>query len=432
MILKILNELRGTSSRLEKEAILKRERSNVLLKRVLVCALDPMRNYYIKKIPKYQRNAGKGIDLIFALDTLNDLRFRNITGNAAIDFLRGTLEALNGDDAEVLECVIEHDLRCGVSEKTVNKIWPKLIMEYPVMLCHQYNDKTIRNITFPAMVQLKLDGMRFNAICRRGQVEFRTRNGKEIDLRGYLADQFKELAGNHDVVFDGELLVWDEDRYQYLPRQTSNGILSKSLKGTISVEECSRVGATVWDMIPYTAFEQGVHDCPYSARFESLREAVDQLGSENIKVVWTEVVNDIQAAEDIFKKFLGEGQEGIILKDCGSSWEGKRVNHQLKFKGELECDLIVVGWEEGTGKNVGRLGALVCESSDGVVRVSIGSGFTDQDRDTISFDSLGKIVAVKYNARIKDIKSGQESLFLPIFVEVREDKDRADSSKEIK
>jgi hypothetical protein len=44
---------------------------------------------------------------------------------------------------------------------------------------------------------------------------------------------------------------------------------------------------------------------------------------------------------------------------------------------------------------------------------------------------IGKIVTVKYNARIKD-KSGVESLFLPVFIELREDKDNAESSKSIK
>jgi hypothetical protein len=38
---------------------------------------------------------------------------------------------------------------------------------------------------------------------------------------------------------------------------------------------------------------------------------------------------------------------------------------------------------------------------------------------------------VKYNTRIKN-KQGEESLFLPIFVEIRDDKTVADSSKEIK
>ena len=98
----------------------------------------------------------------------------------------------------------------------------------------------------------------------------------------------------------------------------------------------------------------------------------------------------------------------------------------------MECDLKIVAIEEGTGKYAGLLGAIVCESADGVVKVNVGSGFNDAHRKTLKEkDLLGKIVAVKYNARIKN-KQGDESLFLPIFIEVRDDKDVADTSKEIK
>ena len=62
----------------------------------------------------------------------------------------------------------------------------------------------------------------------------------------------------------------------------------------------------------------------------------------------------------------------------------------------------------------------------------VGSGLTDEQRkDFFTSELIGKIVAVKYNARIKN-KAGEESLFLPIFLEVREDKTEADSSKDIK
>jgi ATP-dependent DNA ligase len=428
----ILDELAATSSRLEKEAILAREKNNELLKKVVVAALDPMTNYFIRKIPEYTPNAGQGISLAFALDSIGDLSKRLVTGHAGIDHLRANLEALRADDAAVLERVIEKDLRCGVSEKTVNKIWPKLIIEYPVMLCSPYEDKTIAKIKFPAYVQLKLDGMRFNAICRGDKVEFRTRNGKHIDVRGHLEKEFVELAAGRDVVFDGELLVYDENFYQYLPRQTSNGILSKSLKGTITEGECARIGATLWDMIPLSNFINGKSTIAYSARFVGVRDSVELVNTPKIKTVWNEVVDNVETAKRIFEKFLSEGQEGTILKDINSGWEAKRVKHQIKFKGELECDLMVVGWEEGTGKNVSRLGALVAESSDRVVRVSIGSGFSDHDRNVIKPSCVGSVVSVKYNARIKDVKTGQESLFLPVFVELRSDKTEADSAKQIK
>jgi len=432
MIIDIINELAATSSRLDKEAILKREKNNELLKAVVVAALNPMTNYHIRKIPKYKTDIEPMLTLEQGLKKLDKLSLREITGNAAIEYLALLLSELQPGDANIVERVIEKDLRCGVSDKTANKIWPKLIPEYPVMLCDQYDDKTIERVKFPAFCQLKLDGMRFNAICKNGSVEFRTRNGKHIDIHGYLADEFVELAAGRNIVFDGELLVYDEDMYQYLPRQTSNGILSKSLKGTITDNECKRVAATVWDSIPLSNFEKHKCDIPYRARFESLKNDVERISNPKIKLVWNEVVSNVNQAIALFEKFLAEGQEGIILKDTGSPWESKRVKHQLKFKGELECDLKVVAWEEGTGKNVGRLGALVLESSDRVVRVSVGSGFTDGDRDSIKPDIVGNVVAVKYNARIKDKKTGVDSLFLPIFIEIRHDKNTANSSKEIK
>jgi ATP-dependent DNA ligase len=133
----------------------------------------------------------------------------------------------------------------------------------------------------------------------------------------------------------------------------------------------------------------------------------------------------------VFEEYLAEGQEGIILKDYKGIWENKRTKNQIKFKGELECDLKIVGIQPGTGKYEGMLGAILCESADGVVKVSVGSGFNDEHRKTLGDEIIGKIVAVKYNARITN-KEGDQSLFLPIFIEVRTDKDTADASKDIK
>ena len=70
-------------------------------------------------------------------------------------------------------------------------------------------------------------------------------------------------------------------------------------------------------------------------------------------------------------------------------------------------------------------------TEDRKIQVSVGSGFNDDHRRTITTDVIGKVVAVKYNARITN-KQGEESLFLPIFVEIRDDKDVADSSGDIK
>ena len=230
----------------------------------------------------------------------------------------------------------------------------------------------------------------------------------------------------------------DDDFGKPMDRKTGNGILNKAVKGTQSKQEGERVRATIWDAIPFEFFHQGAYHEPYSSRFAKLNNCVSDLKNRSsvghlADVVESREVKDIREAQKIFEKYLAKGQDGIILKTREMIWENKRSKHQIKFKGELECDLKVVDWIEGTGKYVGRMGSLVLESSCGGVRVNVGTGFSDTDRDSITRDnSVGRIVAVKYNARISDKNSDVDSLFLPVFVEFRDDKSTADKSKDIK
>ena len=427
---KFFESLASNASRNYKIEQLESNRNNVVLREVVRLALDPFTQFYIRKIPEYTPNYNEGISLKFALDSLYDLSSRQVTGNAGILHLKGMLEALNEQDAKVIERIIQKDLKCGVAVSTANAVWTGLLKEYPVMLCSQFEQKLVDKVKFPALVQTKMDGMRFNAIVRDGKVEYRSRNGKEIQLLGNLDADFIALAGDVDCVFDGELLVASDAGV--LDRQTGNGILNKANKGTISSNEASLVRATVWDIIPYLYFIDGVCNTPYGKRFESLNILHTKHKPSKVSVVQSWEVENYDTAKALFEELLQRGEEGIILKDKNGIWEDKRAKHQIKFKGELECDLKIVAVEAGTGKYEGMLGAIVCESSDGIIKVNVGSGFNDEHRKTLKEkDLLGKIVAVKYNTRTTN-KSGDESLFLPIFIEVREDKDIADSSKDIK
>lgn len=422
-------QLADNPSRNYKIAQLTANKDNELLKEVVRLALDPFTQFYIRKIPKYTPNKNEGISLKFALDSIGDLSKRLVTGNAGIDHLRSNLEALNEQDAKVIERIIQKDLKCGVQVSTANAVWTGLVNEYPVMLCSQFDQKLVDKIKFPAIVQLKMDGMRFNAIVRNDKVEYRSRNGKEIQLLGNLDEDFIALAGGVDCVFDGELLV--NDKGVILDRQTGNGILNKANKGTISDLEAHKVRATIWDVVHLDAFKRGVCNVDYGKRWETLNHLFNLAKPKKVSLVKSWEVENYDTAKALFEEFLQRGEEGVILKDKAGIWEDKRTKSQIKFKGELECDLKIVGIVPGEGKYEGMLGAILCESSDGVVKVSVGSGFIDEHRKTLGEEIVDKIVAVKYNMRIKN-KAGEESLFLPVFVEIRNDKDVADSDGDIK
>jgi len=428
-----LNSLAENASRNFKIDQLNAQSDNETLREVIRLALDPFTQFYQRKIPEYTTDS-KQTSLDQAMLALYDLKERVVTGNAAIEYLRMLLASVSADDAKVLERIISKDLKCGVDVSTANKVWSGLIPEYPCMLCSPFEQKLVDKIKFPAYAQMKMDGMRFNAIVRDGKCEFRSRNGKEILLLGNLEQEFISLAGSIDCVFDGELLVMLEGDHQFADRQTGNGILNKANKGTISAKEAALVHATVWDLIPYVQFVDGYCGTPYSKRYSTFQAIISKQRADCKKIwnVTSTIVQTLEEAQEIFQGYLAEGYEGIILKDGAGVWEDKRSKTQIKFKGELECDLKIVAVEEGSGKAVGMLGAIVCESADGIVKVNVGSGFNDAQRKQYWKENLvDKIVAVKYNSRIKN-KAGEESLFLPVFIELRDDKDVADNSKVIK
>ena len=437
----LFESLASDASRNFKLDLLKQHKDNDVLKQIINLALNPFVQFYIRKIPAYTRDDNKpALALGYALQQLSLLSSRDVTGNTAIEFLTRLLSELESDDAKVIERVIQKDLKCGVSEATVNAVWPGLIPEYPCMLASAYDQKLIDKVKFPAYCQLKLDGMRFNAIVRNGSVEFRSRNGKEINIADPLfALPFIHMAGFYgcDMVFDGELLVVDEAG-KTLDRKTGNGILNKAVKGTQSAKEGSMVRATLWDAIVLERFEQGVDNEPYRNRLAKLSNCLSDLKNRSalghlVDLVPHKEVNSLHEARVQFEKYLAEGQEGIILKCSDMIWENKRSKKQIKFKAELECDLLCVGWEEGTGRNKGKMGALVLRSADGAVETNVGTGFSDEDRIRLTeSETVGKIITVKYNGRITDKRSSVDSLFLPVYLEVREDKTEANSSSEIK
>ena len=215
-----------------------------------------------------------------------------------------------------------------------------------------------------------------------------------------------------------------------------NAIIYKSTKKNkkYMIRKPQSASFVHFGQIPYEDFIAGKCDQPYSYRFRQLKNLIYKLSKFKLRkldLVETFEVDSLEQTQRIFQNYLDDGDEGIILKDPNSLWENKRSKGQIKFKAELDCDLKVVSVIGGTGKYADMIGSLCCESADGLLKVYVGSGFTDEQRNAPSSDYYGKIISVKYNARIKNT-NGEESLFLPVFLEVREDKEIADSSIKIK
>jgi DNA ligase-1 len=134
-----------------------------------------------------------------------------------------------------------------------------------------------------------------------------------------------------------------------------------------------------------------------------------------------DVFTDEIEFKDYNKAAVAEGYEGIMIKDPNGKWEGKRSVAWLKQKPFIEVSLAVIETEEGTGRNVGKMGALVCEGTeDGkLIKVNVGSGFTDKDRDEFWQCKVdGQVIEVRADA-ITQNQDGTYSLRFPRFMRFR-------------
>lgn len=477
MILKILNEIASIGSTKQKQAILEKNKDNELLKRVYRLTYSRGLQYYIKKWPK-PGIATQSFGMLTLTDMLDFIEFtlatRKLTGNAAIEELTGYITDGKKDDVEVLRRVMMRDLECGASVSIANKVWPGLIPEQPQMLASSYDEKGInKNIKFPAFAQLKADGARCFAEVRGDElddVRLLSRAGNEYLGLDLLKEELIKMTAEarqihpEGVLIDGELVYHEQvekepegldflfDAYPEISkakefaevaesRTASNGIANKSLKGTISEKEAQCMKFQVWDYVPLVEiYGLPAFRLKYDVRFSKLEQMTS--GYDKVILIENQVVNNLDEAKVIYKKYIDQGLEGIILKNTDGLWENARSKNLYKFKEVIDVDLKIVGIYPHR-KDPTKAGGFILESECGKIKVNAGSGLKDKasvkshelDRTRIMENQnyyIGKILECECNGWLKsDGRTDYVKLFLPIAIRLREDKTKANTFEDV-
>jgi ATP-dependent DNA ligase len=240
------------------------------------------------------------------------------------------------------------------------------------------------------------------------------------------------------VVFNGECLVLDSNG-NILPRETGNGIIQKAGKDSISDSEAMRVVFVLWDVIPFDCFRNGLWNVERKERRELLEAAISTLNSDFVRLVEYRKVSDIGEAFDHNTEAIENGEEGVILKCESGIWKSHTSPKQLKLKLKMQIDLRVIGYNPGEGKRKGMIGSLILESEDGILEVGCGTGIKEKDAEWTfqtmmdRWDEINNcITTVESTAITIDKRTGRPSLFLPVWVEFRFDKDTCDTYERIK
>ena len=362
---------------------------------------------------------------------LESLRTRSVTGGnarAAIEHMSQQFDSENWN--RVCARVIRKDLRCGISEKTINKIVGRTDWAIPTFACQLAQDSGDhpRKMRGTKRLEVKLDGVRVLAMCyaATGTVNIFSRNGKVFTNFGHVEQQLipvlrkistKVFGHVTDFVLDGEIMG---KTFQDLMRQAQR---KQDADATDSIYH-------VFDILPRQDFYRGFWNAQQRKRTEKLDSIKGLLEETTASVrVMPGMDVDLDTAEghSQLKGFaeaaVAEGYEGIMIKDLEAPYECKRSSFWMKWKPTITVDLEIVGFEQGTGRNQSRLGAIICEGEDDGrrIHVNVGSGLSDSDRDQYwaARDSLlGRIVEVQADA-VTQNQDGSYSLRFPRFVRFR-------------
>lgn len=307
--------------------------------------------------------------------------------------------------------------KCGITSSTINKVYGKnFIPKFEVMLANKFEEKQDK-VTRNFAVTTKLDGIRCVVTKHNNNISFFTRTGQAIEGLEELTREIAKLDYSN-IMLDGELILENKDNLpsDELFRATQKIVRKDGVKQGVEFH--------IFDTTSLNEFFEGKSTETYEQRMDFLHNQLDLEEAELLKKV--EILyfgDDKSKIDELLAKVIAEGKEGLMVNKANGLYVSKRTDNLLKVKKMHTIDLRVTGVQEGTGKNKGKLGALIVDYKGN--DVGVGSGFTDADRKIIWDDQdaiIDMIVEVQYFEESNN-EDGGISLRFPVFKGIRYDKD---------
>jgi DNA ligase-1 len=414
-------EIRSSNSRKHKQWVLERFKNDRVIQEYLKIAFDPYTVYGISYKKLYKFVGDSEIDNINSIFDLFDYLEVHNTGSARdisiCQEILNNVAAYDRDAAALLEKLICKDISIGCDAKTINAVIPGLIPTFDVQLAQKFFEKPEKVIGKHFVVTTKIDGGRIIAIKENGQVSFYTRAGQRYEG---LVDLEKEMLDTlpDGTVLDGEITILNN---KGIP---SKEAYKRAMKITRSDGEKHGLKMICFDAMHIDEWKTQTCTHDYTERrllLQGLMSTHPHTYFEVLPVLYAG--DDTSKILELLDEAIANQEEGVMINISDAKYEFGRTWNLMKVKKMNTLDLEIVGYEEGSGRLAGTLGAIHVRYKNGNI-VKVGSGFSDELRALIWLepsDFVGKICEISYFEETSNADGGI-SLRFPVFKDFRPDK----------
>jgi ATP-dependent DNA ligase len=350
-----------------------------------------------------------------ALDILDRLHRRELTGNAAVAEITALFEKLGSVQAEALRRIILKDLKVGVSATTANKAIPNMVPEFCVQLAPNVLVKP-EEVQYPAWVEPKWDGYR---TIRKGQ-DLYSRDGNIFENFEEIRRELNRLLGD-EVVLD----------FETMSTQGFNR-LKKRAGASPGKNTDIPIYGVVYDVMSREQFEAKKCPTPFLQRREILTTLLHGMSEELVRLSEGHVVNNKEELIAFYDQCLQSGRhlDGLMVKTLNGLYTFKRNATWQKIKPFATYDLTIRGVLPGkpNGKYANTLGSVSCDGwhDDKFIVTDVGMGFSDALRDEWwANPPIGTVIEVRALEITKAENGEHFALRHGSLVRVREDKNGA-------
>lgn len=435
-----LMDIKNTPGTNDKIALLTERLKNEEFKKVIMFAYDDTKIYHINKLPKMKSiqngllNKPSNEELFNFLEKLSNQN--GSTNSDKQELCR--IASMDSETYDLVSRIVKKDLKGGFSGKTINKAFPGLIFLMPYCRCSSEKSKIDKiNFSEGALCQEKADGIFLNIIIEKDNIVFRSRSGNKIHQMDHLIEFLNKTPVKYkNTVFMGELLINKDGKI--LDRKTGNGILNSCIQNADIQEMAKHAVIKIWDAVPIKDFWKGESTIPYQSRLARVTNFIKDMSNiqsnKLISKIETVKLFSLEEARTFYSRLRKEGKEGVIVKNKNALWKNYTSPAQVKLKNIEDYDLKIVAWKKGKPSTRFEkvMGAILCESSCGKLSVSVGTGFSDIDREMNWDNEIGNIVTISCESIIKGKTDKKHSLYLPRYIELRPDRNTAQTLKDMK